>query len=430
VADAIQEQKLRNHYRNSDFAILYRTNAQSRSFEESLRRMNIAYRIYGGISFYQRKEIKDFLSYLRVILNPGDEEALKRIINYPARGIGKTSIEKAVLFANQHNISMWNVLERAAEFGYKASTLEIINNFVIMIKMFQSELQKKNAYDLAILVGKQTGIVKDLFNDKTTEGLARYENLQELLNSIKEFTETPTEDGELLDKSLGSYLQQITLLTDADDDKGESDVVKLMTIHAAKGLEFPVVFVGGLEETLFPNAMAINTREELEEERRLFYVAITRAKTRLWLTYSNNRYRFGNLTQNEPSRFIDELPDERLDKSFAGGNMRNNQTNHWNAFDKPKYPSYNPKREPQPEKQAYLVSTPVVKIKEHVPSPDFAPSDTSNLQAGQKIEHQKFGFGEVIKMEGAAHNPVATVKFEYNGEKKIMLNYAKLRIVE
>ena len=430
VADAIQEQKLRNHYRNSDFAILYRTNAQSRSYEESLRRMNIAYRIYGGTSFYQRKEIKDFLSYLRVIMNPDDEEALKRIINYPARGIGKTSLEKAVLFANQQNISMWNVLERAAEFGYKASTLEIINNFVIMIKMFQSELEKKNAYDLAILAGKQTGIVKDLFTDKTTEGLARYENLQELLNSIKEFTETPTEDGELLDKSLGSYLQQITLLTDADNDKGESDVVKLMTIHAAKGLEFPVVFVGGLEETLFPNAMAINTREELEEERRLFYVAITRAKAKLWLTYANSRYRFGNLTQNDPSRFIDELPDERLDKSFAGGNMRNNQTNNWNAFDKPKYEFANKKKEPVKEKPAYLVSTPVIKIKEHIPSADFAPSDTSNLQMGQKIEHQKFGFGEVIKMEGAAHNPVATVKFEHNGEKKIMLNYAKLKIVE
>jgi len=430
VADAIQEQKLRNHYRNSDFAILYRTNAQSRSYEESLRRMNIAYRIYGGISFYQRKEIKDFLSYLRIIVNPGDEEALKRIINFPARGIGKTTIEKAILFANQHNISMWNVLERAAEFGYKASTLEIINNFVIMIKMFQSELEKKNAYDVAILAGKQTGIIKDLFNDKTTEGLARYENLQELLNSIKEFTETPTEDGELLDKSLGSYLQQITLLTDADNDKGESDVVKLMTIHAAKGLEFPVVFVGGLEETLFPNAMAINTREELEEERRLFYVAITRAKARLWLTYANNRYRFGNLTQNEPSRFIDELPEERLDKSFAAGNMRNNQTSHWNPFDKPKYEFANKKKETVTEKPAYLVSTPVIKIKEHVPTRDFAPSDTSNLQTGQKIEHQKFGFGEVLKMEGAAHNPIATVKFEHNGEKKIMLNYAKLRIVE
>lgn len=432
VADAIQEQKLRNHYRNSDFAILYRTNAQSRSFEESLRRMNIAYRIYGGISFYQRKEIKDFLSYLRVILNPGDEEALKRIINFPARGIGKTTIEKAVLFANENNISMWNVLERASGFGYKASTLEVINNFVIMIKMFQSELPKKNAYDLSILVGKNTGIIKELFNDKTTEGLARYENIQELLNSIKEFTETPTEDGELLDKSLGSYLQQITLLTDADDDKGESDVVKLMTIHAAKGLEFPVVFVGGLEETLFPNAMAINTREELEEERRLFYVAVTRAKQRLWLTYANTRYRFGNLTQNDPSRFIDELPEERLDRAFAGGNMRNNQTSHWDQLDKSK--NYFGKQqtggERKPaEKPAYL-TTPAIKIKEHVPSPGFAPSDTSNLKEGQKIEHQKFGFGEVIKMEGAAHNPVATVKFEHNGEKKIMLNYAKLRIVD
>ena len=433
VADAIQEQKLRNHYRNNDFAILYRTNAQSRSFEESLRRMNIAYRIYGGISFYQRKEIKDFLSYLRVILNPGDEEALKRIINFPARGIGKTSVEKAVLFANENNISMWRVLERASEFGYKASTLEVINNFVIMIKMFQSELQKKNAYDLAILVGKNTGLVKELFNDKTTEGLARYENIQELLNSIKEFTETPTEDGELLDKSLGSYLQQITLLTDADDDKGDSDVVKLMTIHAAKGLEFPVVFVGGLEETLFPNAMSINTREELEEERRLFYVAVTRAKQRLWLTYANTRYRFGNLTQNDPSRFIDELPEERLDRAFAGGNMRNNQTSQWNPFEKIKTgfrSSQQENRSTAKEKPAYMVTSSVVKIKEHTPTEGFTPSDTSHLQEGQKIEHQKFGFGEVIKMEGAAHNPVATVKFEHNGEKKIMLNYAKLRIVE
>ena len=430
VADAIQEQKLRSHFRNNDFAILYRTNAQSRSFEESLRRMNIAYRIYGGTSFYQRKEIKDFLSYLRVIVNPGDEEALKRIINFPARGIGKTTIEKAILFANENNISFWNVLERAAEFGYRATTLEVISNFVTMIKMFQSELQKKNAYDLATIVGKSTGIIKELFNNKTTEGLARYENIQELLNSVKEFTETPTEDGELLDKSLGSYLQQITLLTDADEDKGESDVVKLMTIHAAKGLEFPVIFVGGLEETLFPNAMAINTKEELEEERRLFYVAVTRAKHKLYLTYANTRYRFGNLMQNEPSRFIDELPEKYLDRAFAGGNMRNNQTSHWNPFEKVKSVWKGPTDErPRYTDKPSYVTTAAIKIKEHTPSPDFAPSDTSNLQEGAKVEHQKFGFGEVIKMEGAAHNPIATVRFEHNGEKKIMLNYAKLRIV-
>jgi len=319
VADTIQEQKLRNHYYNKDFAILYRTNAQSRSFEESLRRMGIAYRIYGGISFYQRKEIKDYLAYLRVIINPKDEEALKRIINYPLRGIGKTTIEKAIIYANEQHISMYEVLQKAAYFGFKAGTLEAIQNFVTMIRYFQSLLTDKNAYDVAMQVGKHTNLVKELFNDKTTEGLARYENIQELLNSIKEWTDSPlNDDGEMGDKSLGSYLQQITLLTDADDEKGDADAVKLMTIHAAKGLEFPVVFIGGLEESLFPNAMSINTREELEEERRLFYVAITRAKQRLWLTYANTRYRFGNLVQNEPSRFINEMPEIFLDKSYAG----------------------------------------------------------------------------------------------------------------
>lgn len=427
VADVIQEQKLRNHYRNSDFAILYRTNAQSRSFEESLRRMNIPYRIYGGMSFYHRKEIKDFICYLRVVVNPNDEEALKRIINYPLRGIGKTTVEKAILLANQHNMSLWQVLGKAGELGYRASTLEAIRNFVLMIQMFQSELGKRNAYELAMQVGKHTGLVKDLFKDKSVEGLARYENVQELLNALKEFTETPTEDGELLDKSLGSYLQQITLLTDADEDKGDGDVVKLMTIHAAKGLEFRVVVVGGLEETLFPNAMSVNTREELEEERRLFYVAITRAKERLWLTYANTRYRFGNLIQNDASRFLDELPEEHVDKSFAGGHLSQNTTFSHRSF-RPNFPSR--KSEPAQEKPSYKFTTPVAAVKQHTPSADFAPSDTSELQAGQKVEHQKFGFGEVLRMEGAAHNPIAIIKFELNGEKKIMLNYAKLKIVE
>lgn len=435
VADVIQEQKLRNHFHNSDFAILYRTNAQSRSFEENLRRMAIPYRIFGGISFYQRKEIKDFLCYLRVIVNPGEEESLKRVINYPARGIGKTTIERAVLAANENNISMWNVLERASEFGFRANTLAAISDFVTMIKMFQSELEKKNAYDVAVLAGKNTGIVRELFNDKSTEGLARYENVQELLNSIKEYTETPTEDGELLDKSLGSYLQQITLLTDADDESEDSDVVKLMTIHAAKGLEFPVVFVGGLEETLFPSAMSMNTREELEEERRLFYVAITRAKQKLWLTYANTRYRFGNLTQNDPSRFIDEMPVDKLDRTSAGGNMRNNLGGGWSGFQNRGFNS-NTSFAPAPrqkfapkERQAYQVPAPA-KVQEHTPSQNFMPSDTGSLQEGQKVEHQKFGYGTVSKIEGSAQNPIATIHFEVNGDKKIMLNYAKLRIVE
>lgn len=444
VADTIQEQKLRNHYYNKDFAILYRTNAQSRAFEESLRKMGIPYRIYGGVSFYQRKEIKDLLAYLRVIVNTNDEEALKRIINYPVRGIGKTTIEKLVIIANEQNIPVFNVVVRAGEFGFRAGTLEALQNFATMIRYFQSMLTNNNAFDVATQVGKHTNLVKELFNDKTTEGLARYENVQELFNSIKEWTESPSnEDGELGDKSLGSYLQQITLLTDADDDKENNDVVKLMTIHAAKGLEFGCVFVGGVEETLFPSAMSINTREELEEERRLFYVAVTRAKERLWLTYANSRYRFGQLVQNEPSRFIEEMPEESLDKSYAGGGARNHGSSQWgSAFERmnrgfgssaqqaaQKY-GPPPAKKPAGSKPEYMPIQPLApKVVAHIPSPDFAPSDTSNLEAGQKVEHQKFGFGIVKSMEGSAHNPVATIDFGVNGEKKIMLNYAKLRIV-
>ena len=436
VSDTIKEQKLRNHFMNSDFAILYRTNAQSRAYEESLRRMNIAYRIYGGLSFYQRKEIKDFIAYLRIIVNPNDEEALKRIINYPVRGIGKTTIDKAIIYANEQNKSFWEAITIYVDkIGVKGGTLEVIDGFTKMIQKFQSELGKKNAYDIAFDAGKETGLVKELFNDKTTEGLARYENVQELLNSIKEFIETPMneEDGEVGDKSLGAYLQQITLLTDPNEDKDDADSVKLMTIHAAKGLEFNCVFVGGLEETLFPSAMSINTREELEEERRLFYVAITRAKKHLWLTHASARYRFGQLQQNDKSRFIEELPEEYLDRSFAGGGANNQGSgisrNNFGQRTDNKY------REDIRYKEVSKTSTFVTPLarpqtKEHTPSADFVASDTSDLQAGQKVEHQKFGFGEVLKMEGAAHNPIATVKFDLNGEKKIMLNYAKLRIIE
>ncbi|HTQ63640.1 MAG TPA: UvrD-helicase domain-containing protein [Puia sp.] len=449
VADTIQEQKLRNHFSNRDFAVLYRTNSQSRAFEESLRRMGIAYTIYGGISFYQRKEIKDYLAYLRIIVNPRDEESLKRIINYPARGIGKSSVDKAILHANEKNISIWEVFSNAANFGYKGGSLESIENFVQMIKSFASMLSTKNAYEVAMHVGKQTNIVKELFNDKTTEGLARYENIQELLNSIKEWVDNQQnlsqidEDGILIDNipsgtefrgefGLSTYLQQITLLTDADEKDYNADTVKLMTIHAAKGLEFSCVFAAGLEESLFPNAMAINTREELEEERRLFYVVVTRAKQKLWITYANTRYRFGSLIQNDPSRFIDEIPEEHLDRSYAGGGMKNQRSGGWNsgsAYERMQYGFG--KENPKPgDKPSYISTHNRQQTKEHIPSPDFVPSDTSNLQVGQRVEHQKFGFGEVTKMEGSAHNPVATVKFELNGEKKIMLNYAKLRIIE
>jgi len=479
VADMIQEQKLRNHFFNKEFAVLYRTNAQSRAFEESLRRMNIPYTIFGGISFYQRKEIKDYIAYLRVIVNPRDEEALKRIINYPVRGIGKTSLDKLILFANDKQLTFWEVLTKAAEFGFKAGTLEAIENFVLMIKSFASMLQKSNAYDVAFYVGKQTGLVKELFNDKSTEGVQRYENVQELLNSIKEWVDDKQnraqidEDGVLLDTNektvdssqltvnsqpstdnelqepiparplredvlLAAYLQQITLLTDADNKDEHADTVKLMTIHAAKGLEFSCVFAVGLEEMLFPNAMSINTREELEEERRLFYVVITRAKQKLWISYANTRYKFGQVVQNDPSRFINELPEDHLDKSYAGSGFRNQSSTSasermrgWGTtntiqqksfFDQPKKTNERPGYMPPPSS----VTKPII----HQPSADFKPSDTSDLKEGQKVEHQKFGFGTVLKMEGAAHNPIATIQFDLNGEKKIMLNYAKLRIVD
>lgn len=435
VADTIQEQKLRNHYSNKDFAILYRTNAQSRAFEESLRRMGIPYTIYGGISFYQRKEIKDLVAYLRLLVNPRDEEALKRIINYPARGIGKTTVDKLILASNENNISMWEVLVKANQYGFRSGTLQAVEDFVTMIKSFKSMLETKNAYEVAVHVGKQTNIVRELFNDKSAEGVQRYENIQELLNSIKEWTESPDNDeGEVGDKGLGAYLQQITLLTDADEKDANADTVKLMTIHAAKGLEFSCVFAAGLEEMLFPNAMSINTREELEEERRLFYVVITRAKSKLWITYANTRYKFGSLVQNEPSRFISELPENYLDRSFAGGGARNQGFGGGSAFERMSRGfggggSQWQKRESEQKKPSYVTPVARPQVKEHVPSPDFVASDTGNIQAGQKVEHQKFGFGEVLKIEGAAHNPIATIKFELNGEKKIMLNYAKLRIV-
>jgi DNA helicase-2/ATP-dependent DNA helicase PcrA len=330
--------------------------------------------------------------------------------------------------------------------GFRAGTLTALEDFVTMIRSFQSMLSNTNAYDLAFHIGKHTNLVKELFNDKSTEGVQRYENIQELLNSIKEWTESPdTEDGELVDKSLGAYLQQITLLTDADETDVDADTVKMMTIHAAKGLEFRGVFAVGLEEMLFPNAMAINTREELEEERRLFYVVITRAKEKLWISYANTRYRFGQLVQNEPSRFLDEIPADQVERSSIGhsavpgsrwgGASANQRLRGWRTEEGD---SGRPQTQPRPYYQeksspdsanSWKPVKPAPKVVEHTPSSDFQPSDTSDLQVGQRVEHQKFGFGEVIKMEGSAHNPIATVHFEKNGEKKIMLQYARLRIV-
>jgi DNA helicase-2/ATP-dependent DNA helicase PcrA len=411
---------MRNHYGNRDFAILYRTNAQSRSFEESLRRMNIPYKLLGGTSFYQRKEVKDYLAYLRVVVNSQDEENIKRIINYPARGIGKTSIEKIMIRANELDKTFWEIISEPDMSGIRSAQLE---GFVTMIKSFRTMLEKHNAYDVAFAVGKHTGLVQELYNDKSVEGLARYENVQELLNSIKEFTETPDEEGELLEKSLGSYLQQITLLTDADQNNdADANVVRLMTIHAAKGLEFPCVFVVGLEENLFPSSMSLYDRADLEEERRLFYVAITRAKERLWITYANSRYRFGSLVQNDASRFIEEIPGTHLDKTFTGVSNRPQAGGFGSVindtFDKM------PSLKKLADKLATTAPAP------HTPTANFVADDAAGMEAGMQVEHQKFGFGKILTLEGGANNRIAAIDFGTgHGVKKIMLNYAKLRIV-
>lgn len=430
VADAIKEQQMRNHYTNKDFAILYRTNAQSRSFEESLRRMNIPYKLYGGTSFYQRKEVKDMLAYLRVVVNTRDEENIKRIINYPARGIGKSSVDKVIVAAHEQQKTFWEMIEHGSGNGK-------IDDFVMMIKSFQVMLQTKNAYDVAFAIGKHSKLVLELYNDKTVEGLARYENVQELLNSIKEFTETPDEEGELLDKSLGSYLQQISLQTDTQNEDEESiDVVKLMTIHSAKGLEFPCVFSVGLEETLFPSAMSLYDREGLEEERRLFYVSITRAKERLWITYANSRYRFGSLVQNDPSRFLKEIPPIYLDLAFtgmsnkadtSGGSAFGNRGGGNAGYGAPK-DGFD--KVPSLKKLADKLSSAKQAPAPHQPSSDFVADDAARIMKGHKVEHQKFGFGQVMNIEGGAANPIATIDFGAgHGVKKIMLNYAKLRIL-
>jgi len=428
VADTILEMKLRNHYMNKDFVILYRTNAQSRSFEECLRRMNIPYKLLGGVSFYQRKEIKDLLAYLRVIINPQDEENLKRIINYPARSIGKTSIDKVQVTANETGKTFWEVLQTPGIADLKGAAAKAIEAFVYMIKGFQTQLESASAYDVAFNVGKRTGLVAELYNDKSVEGLARYENIQELLNSIKEFTETPDEEGELVDKSLGSYLQQITLLTDADKNNDENaDSVKLMTIHAAKGLEFPCVFSVGLEETLFPSSMSMYDREDLEEERRLFYVAITRAKQRLWVTFSASRYRFGSLVQNDPSRFIDEIPEAFLDKAFTGMSNRP-ASSLGGGFGSQLRGNF--EKAPPLKKIAEKIQQQANKH-DHTPSTNFQIAAPSDLKTGMKVEHQKFGFGQIVSIEGNPNNRIASIDFgEAGGVKKIMLNYAKLSIVE
>ncbi|MBW3470076.1 ATP-dependent helicase [Arthrospiribacter ruber] len=414
VATTIFEEKNNKKLNNSDFAVLYRTNSQSRSIEEALRKMNITYKIVGGLSFYQRKEIKDLMAYMRFVVNKDDEEAFKRIINYPKRGIGDTTVEKMLVAAYEHDIPLWEVMNNASSFlpGRAANAVE---EFTVMIKSFGIEVERKDAYEAASSIAKQSGLLRELYEDKTIEGLNRYENVQELLNAIKEYVDNPENE----DKSLGSFLQEIALLTDNDRDKDTTDAVTLMTIHSSKGLEFKQVFVVGMEEDLFPSQMMMQSREDLEEERRLFYVATTRAMEKLYMTYALTRYRFGRLLNCEPSRFLEEVDpacikvNKRASTALSGA-LRNESSEGRTGFVGLKKPSIRP----------------ATTAKVHTPSPDFKPSNTNNLTAGMKVEHPKFGFGKVNKIEVEGINRKASIVFDNFGEKTLLLSFAKLRIIE
>jgi DNA helicase-2/ATP-dependent DNA helicase PcrA len=435
VADTIFEYQMRLHLRSDDFAILYRTNAQSRSFEEALRRQNIPYKVFGGLSFYQRKEIKDLLAYLKLTVNHNDEEALRRIINYPTRGIGDTTLDRATVLASERSTNLWSILSTIQfQPDFNARAKNLIEEFVMMIKSFATMLQTMNAYDLASHIAKHTGIVKELYTDKTVEGISRYENIQELLNGIKEFSESDEiAEGETVsDRSLGTYLQDIMLLTDTESDKDDTNRVSLMSIHSAKGLEFECVFAVGLEEGLFPNQMSVNSREELEEERRLYYVAVTRAKSHLFLTYALQRYRFGNLIYSEPSRFIEELDEKNLE--FIGHKVRRAEPT--SGPDTPWERSGTRTTKEAPGKSLYerpgaaqRQATPNYTPAAHTPSADFKADDPKTIQAGMEVEHEKFGIGKVVSLEGDGNNRIATLFFAGIGQKRIMLKYAKVRIV-
>lgn len=420
VAEAILQERSTKGLQWSDFAILYRTNAQSRSMEEALRKLGIPYKIYGGLSFYQRKEIKDLIAYFRLTFNPNDEEALKRVINYPRRGIGDTTIDRIILSAGQNNITPWEAIVEPQKYldGRSSTAVSI---FSTMIQSFQVITKTQTAYEAALHIAQHSGLLKDLYEDKSIEGLNRYENIQELLNGIKEFSER--EDIE--EKGLDIFMQDIALLTNDDKDKNQdADTVSLMTIHSSKGLEFPQVFVVGLEENLFPSQMSLNSRADLEEERRLFYVASTRAESKLTFSYATSRFKFGTLISCEPSRFLDEIDVRYLELDFTAkpspsnnpyfDDERNEWTKKSDSFSKPK--------------AASPIKTTSILAKAHVPSANFSPSDTSNLQIGMEVEHERFGFGKVISLEGNKPDIKATIFFKEIGQKQLLLKFAKLRI--
>ena len=438
VASTIFEQKMQNQLPNNHFAVLYRTNAQSRSIEDALRKRDIPYRIYGGLSFYQRKEIKDVLAYLRLVINPKDEEALVRVINYPARGIGNTTIEKLTVAANHYKRSIFEVMEHIDKIDLKlnSGTKSKLQDFVTMIKSFQVINENQDAFYLTDHVTKKTGLVQELKKDGTPEGIARIENIEELLNGIKDFTEGQKEiDGAR--GALSEFLEDVALATDLDKDTGDDDRVALMTIHLAKGLEFPHVFVVGMEEDLFPSAMSMNTRSELEEERRLFYVALTRAEHQAYLTYAQSRYRWGKLVDSEPSRFIEEIDDTYLDY-LNPENVSNYRykpmidVDIFGDVDKSKLRLAKPVNSKPP---AYLNTEannkPNIRKLKPVSGIKTQANNLfdSNLVVGNVVMHERFGKGQVINLEGVGGDRKAEIKFDVGGVKKLLLKFAKLEVI-
>ena len=434
VANSIFGYKMSRQLNNKDFAILYRTNSQSRSLEEALRKQDIRYRIYGGLSFYDRKEVKDLLAYFRVVINPHDEQALLRIINYPARGIGKTTIERLMVVADERKQAIWDVIasdEEPMPKDFNSGTVSKLRNFATMIKSFQTLLNKQNAIELAKHICNTVGIIKDLKEDDTPEGLSRVQNIEELLNAIMEFSDKQVDEvtGEQNEVTLNKFMEDVALLTDQDKENDEDDdYVTLMTIHSAKGLEFPYVYIVGLEENLFPGIQSLSTREDLEEERRLFYVALTRAETKLVLSYAESRYRWGNLTLSEPSRFIEEIDQSLIERtrkaSFRGTSSFDEGVNFSDPFSK----SFQTRRDFQKKTTQPSNATPINTPKNN--NSDFTAASPDVIDEGMRVLHQKFGQGTVMKVEGIGPNKKATVLFDDCGTKQLMLKFAKLNILK
>ena len=436
VAGSIFDFNMREQLHYNEFAILYRTNAQSRAMEDALRKRDIPYRIYGGLSFYQRKEIKDLLAYLRIIVNPKDEESLKRIINYPTRGIGQTTVDKLVVGAKQHQLSIFEVAERALELhiGVNAGTAQKLADFVTLIKSFQVFNENANAFEIADEVTKRTRIVLDLKKDGTPEGISKIENIEELLNGIKDFTEGQQELADATG-SLSEFLEDVALATDFDNENTDDSLprVSLMTIHLAKGLEFPYVYIVGMEEDLFPSAMNLDSRSGLEEERRLFYVALTRAEKRAFLSYTQTRYRWGKLNDAEPSRFIEEIDEDFLDYQIPKSNYEYKPLVNTSIFGdhKPtKVGSQVPKSwdgklntSPNPSQLKKLRKIQKTQLNHST------KEELTQLPIGTNVEHQRFGKGIVIALEGSGHDKKATINFSGIGEKKLLLRFAKLKII-